>query len=271
MRILNSAITHFISKRAAGRAAGKSSRDFSLAERYAHRGFHDKPAIPENSMAAFRRAVEHGFPAEFDVHLTADGNLVVFHDDDLERETGVSGKIEECSLSELKELRLEGTEEPIPTFDEVLDIFENTGLPLLIELKAAGGNHKSLADAVCRRLDTYRGEFVIESFDPRALMAVRKIRPEFIRGQLAQNFFRNREGLPFYQAVILTNLLFNALVKPDFIAYRFEDRKYGALRRAVDRKGRAEASWTITDPADYKEAVRNGAVPIFEQFDPDKY
>ena len=246
------------------------NRKPGLAKHYAHRGFHDKPHIPENSMAAFRRAKEHGFPVELDVHLIADGSLVIFHDADLMRETGVEGRIEDCDLSSLSRLRLEGTEEHIPTFDEVLDLFEDSGLPLLIELKVARSNYKKLTEAVCRRLDTYRGAFVIESFDPRALMQLRRIRPDFIRGQLAQNFFRHREGVPYYQAVLLTNLMFNWLVRPDFQAYRFEDRKNRALRRSVDRKGAAEAAWTIRTPEEYTAALKAGCTPIFEQFDPDE-
>lgn len=242
----------------------------TLAKHYAHRGFHKKPEIPENSMAAFRRAVEHGFPSEFDVHLIADGTLVVFHDEDLERETGVKGQIEDYDLTNLRQLRLEGTDEMIPTFDEVLDLYEDTGLPLLIELKVARGNYRALTEAVCRRLDTYRGDFVIESFDPRALMVLRKIRPDIIRGQLAQNFIKNREGLPFYQAVLLTNLAFNAVVKPHFIAYRFTDRVVPALRLAARKKGMAEAMWTIRKPEDYRTALKEGCTPIFERFDPDQ-
>ena len=83
-------------------------------------------------MAAFRRAVEYGLPSEFDVHLIADGSLVIFHEEDLERQTGVKGKIEAYDLTNLRKLRLEGTDEMIPTFDEVLDLYEDTGLPLLI-------------------------------------------------------------------------------------------------------------------------------------------
>ena len=63
--------------------------------KYAHRGFHDKPQIPENSLAAFRRAVEHGFGAELDIHLTKDGKLVVFHDSQLKRCTGQPGTLED--------------------------------------------------------------------------------------------------------------------------------------------------------------------------------
>ena len=78
-----------------------NKREPRLAKHYAHRGFHNKPEIPENSMAAFRRAREHGFPIEFDVHIIADGSLVVFHDDALERETGVVGEIEDYTLADL--------------------------------------------------------------------------------------------------------------------------------------------------------------------------
>ena len=221
-------------------------------------------------MAAFRRALEHGFPIEFDVHLIADGSLVVFHDESLLRETGVRGMLEDCNIDDVRKLRLEGTDEQIPEFDEVLDLFEDSGLPLLIELKVARGNYKALAEAVCRRLDSYKGEFVIESFDPRALMEVRKLRPDIVRGQLSQNFLRHREGLPYYQAVMLTNLAFDMLVQPTFIAYRYEDRSDRAVRAAVDAGRRVEAVWTITTPEEYIEAVRAGAVPIFEQFDPDE-
>lgn len=102
--------------------------------RYAHRGFHDKPVIPENSLPAFRRAIEHGFGAELDVHLLKDGTLAVFHDSDLRRCANVDGQIEDLTLEELKQLRLEGTDEQIPTFDEVLALFESA-TPLIIELK----------------------------------------------------------------------------------------------------------------------------------------
>jgi hypothetical protein len=69
--------------------------------RYAHRGFHDKPVIPENSLTAFRRAVESGFGAELDVHLTKDGRLAVIHDSKLKRVCGVEGCVEDFTAAEL--------------------------------------------------------------------------------------------------------------------------------------------------------------------------
>ena len=247
-----------------------SRRKVKLAQHYAHRGYHDKPQIPENSMAAFRRAVRHGLPSEFDVHLIADGSLVIFHDEQLERQTGVKGEIEDYDITNLRKLRLEGTDEMIPTFDEVLDLYEDTGLPLLIELKSARGNYRRLAEAVCKRLDSYRGEFVLESFDPRAMMAVRKIRPDFTRGQLVQDFFATPESLPLYQVVMLTHLMFNKLVRPDFIASRIGDRRRHALRHAVEKELLPELTWTVKNAEDYAKTVAAGRIPVFEQITPDE-
>ena len=244
-------------------------RQFTLPQCYAHRGYYDKPTIPENSLAAFRRAVEFGLPSEFDVHLIADGSLVVFHDDDLERETGVKGSIEAYDITNLRKLRLEGTDEMIPTFDEVLEVYEDSGIPLLIELKCVKGNGKALAKAVAERLDTYRGEYVIESFDPRAVNEYRKLRPDTIRGQLSQDFFKNSEGLPFYQVVMLTSLVLNKITKPDFIAYKFEDRTNPVLRTLISRRGYSEVWWTVKTPDEFREAQNKGSIPIFEHIRPE--
>ena len=244
-------------------------RNKDLADMYAHRGYHDKPEIPENSMAAFRRAIKYGLPTEIDVHRIADGTLVIFHDDDLERVTGVKGVIEDYDITNLRKLRLEGTDEMIPTFDEVLDLYEDTGLPLLIELKVNRRNYAALTRAVAERLDRYRGRFAVQSFDPRVLLELRKIRPQFTRGQLSQDFHKKKEGLAFYQAAFLTNLWLNILTKPDFISYKYKDRKNRALRRSVDKRGKTEASWTIRTPKALKAAVKAGCIPIFEKIEPE--
>ena len=247
---------------------GSKRRDAGLAEHYAHRGLFSNPDVPENSLAAFRAAVEHGFPSEFDVHQISDGSLVVFHDDDVDRMTGQTGRIADYDTVSLSWLRLAGTEERIPTFNQVLDVYEDTGLPLLIEIKTDGGNFREVTEAVCRRLETYTGKFVLESFDPRVLLVLREIRPDFIRGQLAQNFFRKREGLPLAQAALLTEMAYNVLTRPDFIAYKVSDKDDRKLRLLLDRFHIPGALWVITTPEEYRMAVEMGRVPIFEGFIP---
>ena len=111
---------------------------------YAHRGLHSK-GVPENSLAAFRAAVEHGYGAEFDVHLLRDGGLAVIHDSSLKRTTGHDRKIEELTTGELRNYRLEGTEETIPTFRQVLKTVAGR-TPLIVEIKADGDR-----DTLCRK------------------------------------------------------------------------------------------------------------------------
>ena len=89
----------------------------------AHRGLHDD-ILPENSIPAFRAALERGFNIEIDVHLSSDGHLVVFHDDNLKRVCGVDKKVAKCTLEELRTMRLKGTENTIPTFDEFLALVD---------------------------------------------------------------------------------------------------------------------------------------------------
>ncbi len=239
-----------------------------LGRRYAHRGWHDKPAIPENSLPAFRRALDRGWGAELDVHLLRDGTLAVFHDSDLRRCTGEAGNIEDLDREGLSRLRLEGTEEPVPLFDEVLALFEGKA-PLIIELKSHEGNYKALTEAVIARLDRYRGDFCVESFDPRVLLVLRRERPNILRGQLSMDFRPGGEPLPGWQRFFLRNLLMDFLTVPDFIAYRFEDRQRLALKLCRSVWGAKEASWTLRSPADLAAAEAAGAMPIFECFDPD--
>ena len=112
---------------------------------YAHRGLHDA-VLPENSMSAFRAALEHGFGIELDIHLMADGNLAVIHDASLKRTAGVDVLIEDLTTEDLSKYPLEGTTETIPTFNQVLELYAGKA-PLIIELKAERGNHAALTEA----------------------------------------------------------------------------------------------------------------------------
>ena len=236
---------------------------------YAHRGLHG-PGVPENSMAAFRAALDGGFGVELDVHLLKDGNLAVMHDSLLNRTTGQAGRMEDLTIGELKDYSLEGTAETIPEFGEVLDLFGGKA-PLIIELKSADGNHAALTEAACKLLEGYPGPFCMESFDPKCVAWLRKNRPDIIRGQLAENFFRSRNDLPDHLKFLATNLLFNFLTVPDFIAYKFADRNT-TPSTVLCRKlwGAQGVSWTLRTREEYDTAVSEGWLPIFEGFLPDK-
>lgn len=235
---------------------------------YAHRGLHGN-GVPENSMEAFRLALENGYGIELDVHLLKDGNLAVMHDSLLNRTTGQAGRLEDLTTEDLKNYPLEGTDQIIPTFREVLDLFDGKA-PMIVELKAADGNQAALAEATCKMLENYKGVYCIESFDPRCIAWLRKNRPDIIRGQLSENFFKDRSDLSDGLKFLLTHLLTNFYALPDFVAYQFETRN-DTLSNTLSRKlWKAQGvSWTLRSQEDYDTAVQEGLLPIFEGFRPE--
>lgn len=234
---------------------------------YAHRGLHGD-GRPENSMSAFRAALEHGYGIEFDVHLMKDGNLAVIHDSSLKRTAGVDIRIEDLTLEELPGYFLEGTQEIIPTFQQVLELYSGKA-PLIIELKPVGNNISQLSQGVCDALEGYSGSFCIESFDPRCIRWLRRNRPEIIRGQLSENFLKTKSSkMPLVLKLVMTLNLPNFLTRPDFVAYKFADRNNFSIwlcRKIWKIQG---VTWTLRDPADHSVAVSEAWIPIFENYIP---
>ncbi|MBQ2255715.1 MAG: glycerophosphodiester phosphodiesterase [Clostridia bacterium] len=183
-------------------------------KKFAHRGLWDADS-PENSLAAFKKAVDAGYGIEFDIHKTSDGHVVVFHDDTLTRMCGVEGKIEQKTLAELRELRLKGTDQQIPTLQEMLALVDGR-VPLLVELKG-----EDVSTALCpvanEILSAYKGDYMVESFNPLLVRWYKKHRPDVVRGQL----FCNLNGGKGYKKAVyylITALLTNVLARPHFLA-----------------------------------------------------
>ena len=237
--------------------------------RYAHRGYHNTE-YPENTLPAFTRAVENGFGAELDVHLTKDGKLVVFHDDDLKRVCGADLRTSDLNAADFTNYPINGTGYTAPLLEDVLKIFENQ-TPLIVEIKVDHANYAAVTEAACKVLDQFHVTYCIESFDPRVLFWLKQNRPEICRGQLSQNFVKRPDGgnLSKLLRQVLTNLYANFLTKPDFIAYRFEDRNCRAMDVCRNRYGVQEVSWTIRRHEDLIAAECAGCIPIFEYFHPD--
>lgn len=201
----------------------------------AHRGLWGGEII-ENSLTAYRNAVEKGYPFEIDLYVTKDGKLVSFHDSTLKRMTGADGYIYEKTLAELKQLQLLGTDERIPTFDEVLGIAENK-VPLLIEIKDQPD--KTVVEKTVERLKSYKGEFALQSFNPLYIKKVKKLAPQFIRGILATQDAGKKSAITNY---IVKKMPLNFLIKPDFISYDYK----GIPKYAKKTKKMPVISWTIT-------------------------
>lgn len=195
----------------------KSIKPFQSRD-YAHRGLWNDER-PENSLAAFAAARDAGYGIELDVHLTADGCLVVHHDDSLKRMCGKDITIGSSTQAEVCACRLGGTDEHVPTFDEVLAVV-NGQIPMIVELKTEN-NVDALCRAVHERMQRYEGLWCMESFDPRAVQWFRKHADHIVRGQLANggSVLKEKPGKRL-GLFVLKSQLGNAIGRPDFIAYQ---------------------------------------------------
>lgn len=236
-----------------------SNNNWLLNKPIAHRGLWNRN-IPENSVLAYKNAIDNGYPIEIDLYLTTDNVLVCFHDETLTRMTGVNKKIYDCSFDEIKELHLNGSQYLIPTFDEVLSLCENK-TPLLIEIK--NQPNSLVVDKTVERLKKYQGEFAVQSFNPLYIKKVKKLAPNFIRGILGT---QERENLSLLKHVIVKKMLLNFLIKPDFISY---NKTAYPLKKRKTRK-KTLLAWTVLSQEEMNECKKHVDNFIFENFIPNE-
>ncbi len=240
--------------------------------KYAHRGLHGTldygEYAAENSLSAFARAAERGFGIELDVRLTKDGEAVVFHDNTLDRVTSGTGRVRDFTLEELKKLSLEGTDDTIPTFREVLQLVDGR-VPILVELKS-DGTEASVAIAAAEILNEYKGDFIVESFNPIVLGEIKKRMPSVLRGFLSDKLTDNEKTRTLTHRAVQRFLL-NFIARPSFIAMR--NTRINMQPLPIIRKlfGTPCIAWTVRSEAEEREAYESGfSGVIFENYIPDK-
>ena len=231
----------------------------------AHRGLHNiSKGIAENSFTAYGEAIKRKLPIEIDVRLSRDGEVVVFHDDDLKRACGVEKKVSELTFKELRDLRLQGTDDVIPTFREVLELV-GCQVPLLIEIKYVSGRNKELCEKTWDILKDYQGKYAIQSFYPTIVGWFKKNAPQVQRGQLSTNFIKVEGHKPYEP--IAGALVLNFLSRPDFISYEYKYPRI--LPLGLCRIfGAVTIAWTYTDEAQIDETQKYFSGYIFENFEP---
>lgn len=233
---------------------------------YAHRGLHTKDrSIAENSISAFRSAVEHGYGIEFDVQLSKDGQVVVFHDDTLDRVCGIHGNVRDFTFAQLRNFPLCETADSIPLFSEVLKVVDGK-VPLIVELKKCR-NYSELCASTFTLLKDYHGTYCIESFDPRIVHWFRKHAKKVVRGQLSTDFSGSNEGNRF-QRFLLTHLLTNWYTRPHFISYDHHHRDNVQFRMCCRLFHLLPVAWTVRDTDDFNEIKQTFQLIIFEYFEP---
>ena len=235
---------------------------------FAHRGLHDpRRGVVENTLQAFGAACESGYGMELDIQFSSDFEVVVFHDDTLARLAGDARRVDECTLAELKAFQLNGVPDAhIPTLREVLDLV-NGATPLLIELKS-GKNNARLCRALVDMLGDYRGEYVVESFNPLIVGWFRRNAPQIVRGQLVCPMKGYAPRANRISAFFMAGLLLNCIGRPDFVAYNANAARFFSphFQRFVFHT--PMAAWTVRDEAMQALIEKRGENSIFERIRP---
>lgn len=224
----------------------------------AHRGLHKNKIIPENSMLAFKAAIEKNYAIEFDINITKDNQIVVFHDDDLNRLCNKKENIEDVSYDFLKDLNLYESNEKIPLLKELLD--EVAGkIPLIIEIK----KHKNiglLENILLEMLKEYKGEYFICSFEKDILLWLEKNKPKEIRGLIFESLpikFKKYEKIAFLYKYFKS--------KADFIS--LEDKLIDSSIYDFCKKKKLDILvWTIKDKKSFQNIDKKVSAVIFENF-----
>ncbi len=224
----------------------------------AHRGLHKNKIIPENSMLAFKAAIEKNYAIEFDINITKDNQIVVFHDDDLNRLCNKKENIEDVSYDFLKDLNLYESNEKIPLLKELLD--EVAGkIPLIIEIK----KHKNiglLENILLEMLKEYKGEYFICSFEKDILLWLEKNKPKEIRGLIFESLpikFKKYEKIAFLYKYFKS--------KADFIS--LEDKLIDSSIYDFCKKKELDiVVWTIKDKKSFQNIDKKVSAVIFENF-----
>lgn len=235
---------------------------------YAHRGLYDNTTdAPENSMKAFRKAVEADYGIELDIQLTKDNVIVVCHDFDIKRVCGENIKIKDLTYEELQQYKLYDSEETIPKFSDVLALIDGK-VPLIVEYKSENFDTGlfEMGDAMLR---DYKGVYCVESFNPLLSFWYRRHHGDVLRGVLSDSYVKEGiTGLPKWAYFFLHHLLLNWIAKPDFIAYHHIYHK--DLSRVLCQKlYRAPAvAWTIQSQEDLDARAKDFDIFIFDSFIP---
>lgn len=227
----------------------------------AHRGYHNnKKGIPENSVLAFKKAIDNNYLIELDVRLTKDKKLVVFHDDNLKRVCGVNKRVKDLTYRELLKYNLFDTTLKVPLFSDVIKLV-NGRVPILIETKYHN-RFGVLEKILINELSNYKGLYAIQSFYPMSLLWLKRNTKDIPIGLLSSNF---KNDLNRLKSIIGKTLILDLFFKTDFISYDVKGLPNNYL--SYKRNKKKIVIWTIKNKKDYDLARQYTDSLICENFD----
>ncbi len=230
----------------------------------AHRGLHNRDnGVIENSVSAVREAVKLGYGVELDLQLSADGEAIVFHDDDLDRLTESSGPVHRKTTAELTAIALLGSTDMPMTLQKIMDEIAGQ-VPVLLELKNQKDRDTgALEHSTAKVLKTYKGPVAVMSFNPRMVARLAELLPAIPRGLTTGSF--EGEGLP---EAIKDHL--HAISDFDAVGACFVSHEASELEAPrvaeLKRAGYPILTWTIRSEASEKEVRKIADNITFEGY-----
>lgn len=239
---------------------------FLGTQAFAHRGLHSKTLL-ENSRAAFQAAIERGLGIELDIQPAAGGEPFVFHDSSLDRLTDETGRFAARTAAELSQIKLKGMNETIPRLAEILRLVAGR-VPILIEVKTNATSPQTvgtLAMAVRREMEGYRGQVGVMSFNPHVGAWFAEHAPRVARGLVVTEEKDGRGWSRIKGRLARHIALWRA--KPVFLAYDIRDlpSSFAASQR---KRGLKLLTWTVRTAEQERTALECADEIIFEQADP---
>jgi glycerophosphoryl diester phosphodiesterase len=245
--------------------------DWLTARPVAHRGLHDAArGIIENMPAAAQAAIAGNFAIECDIQLSADGEAMVHHDDELGRLTDGAGALLDKTAAELKAITFKATAERMMTLSDLCTLVAGR-VPLVIEVKSHFDGDRRLVTRMAEVLSSYDGPAAGMSFDPDQVLALRELIPARPRGIVAEQHY-TAEDWPAAspaQRHDMTHLRHFFRTQPDFVAFWVNELPAATPWIARNILGRPLLAWTVRTPEQRTRAAHYADQMIFEGFRPE--
>lgn len=244
--------------------------DWLTARPIAHRGLHDRTrGIVENMPGAIAAAIAGNFSIEVDLQLTADGEAMVHHDDDLGRLTDGAGPLLNKTAAELKQVAFKDTTERMMSLGDLCALVDGR-VALVLEVKSHFDGDRRLVERMAAVLRSYRGPVAAMSFDPDLVEALRKRTPDLPRGIIAQRSYDDSDWAKLTPAQRdgMLHLRHAVRTRPHFVAYWVNQLPAPAPWIARHVFGCPLLTWTVRTAEQRGIAARHADQMIFEGFRP---
>jgi len=232
----------------------------------AHRGLHSiNDGIIENSISAAKSAIEKGYSIECDVRITSDNDLIVFHDNNISRLTGVDGVVSEMKSDQLRKINLIGSIETIPNFSQFLDCIHGQ-VPLICELKSDFNSNNRVAQIALDIAENYAGPIAFKSFDPFLIEFMRTFNPKFPLGIVGESHFKSNywDNISSEYKFNMINLNHYDNTRPDFISWKYTDLMHSTPFLWKKLSNLPLLSWTIDSIVNFKFSQNHSHQVVFE-------